>query len=84
MKVHASMSFGAKNGGAGEVFLNHQQVGCLARPRRRWDEVDRRMCVVKAVALIGDRVFLKAFLKNLCVCVCVCVCVWEVMWHEHF
>ena len=80
MKVHASMSFGAKHGGA-------LMQTCLAKSSSitskwgawnvqddiGWDEVDRCMCVVKAVALIGDRVFLKAFLKNLCVCVCVCV-----------
>ena len=31
-----------------------------------WDKVDRCMCAVKAIALVGDRAFLQAFLKNGC------------------
>ena len=73
MKVHASMSFGAKNGGA-------LMRTCLAKSSSitskwgawnvqddiGWDKVDRCMCDVKAISLIGDRVFLEVFLKNGC------------------
>ena len=49
-------------------FLQSPASGVLGTSKTTLDgdKVDRCMCAVKAVALIGDRAFLEAFLKNGC------------------